>query len=64
MNPVTSFIRRNSIIIFTVASVSLLHYSWYHLQFNETFVPKDHKVKFMGLDLKKEAEAQAETKSA
>lgn len=52
MNPVLAFLRRNIVIIVTVPSIIGMHYGWYRLQFNETFVPKNERVKVLGFDIK------------
>ena len=52
MNPVLGFLRRNIVLVVTIPSIIGLHYGWYRLQFNENFVPKEEKVKVLGIDVK------------
>lgn len=52
MNPVFAFLRRNIVAVVTIPSVIGLHYGWYRLQLNESFVPKDEEVKVFGIDVK------------
>jgi hypothetical protein len=58
------FLRRNVVMIVSVGMIASLHYGWYNMQFNEMFVPKDHHPKYFGIDIKKEAEKRATSKSA
>ena len=63
MNPVLGFLRRNLVFVVTIPSIIGLHYGWYRLQFNETFVPKEEKVKVLGIDIKGLEKTQSSTSS-
>ncbi|KAL8619581.1 hypothetical protein ACOMHN_019637 [Nucella lapillus] len=52
MNPVLAFLRRNIVLVVTIPSIIGLHYGWYCLQYNETFVPRNEEVKVLGFEIK------------
>lgn len=62
MNPALAFLRRNIVMVVTIPSIIGLHYGWYCLQHNETFVPRSQKVKVLGIDIK--AKEVEDSKSA
>ena len=63
MNPVVTFVKRNIVMVITIPSIVLLHYGWYKLQFNEGFVPKQEKVKVLGVDVKGLQKTKSSTSS-
>lgn len=43
MSRVLNFLRRNIVLVVCLPSIAAIHYSWYHLQFNEEFVKESER---------------------
>lgn len=41
MSALAAFLRRNIVLVVSIPMVVAIHYSWYHLQYNENFVNKE-----------------------
>ncbi len=52
------------VLIIGCASVALIHFGWYKLQFNENFVnPSERKVKMFGVDFEQKFKKAEEVES-